>query len=95
MCQCVTFPCGVGMGPVCRRRRCSYCGAVSFCLRSGQQRAVWLSASLAQGHQNPDSITDPTDIIELCCCDDSGVPVCVFSSGTGPKNAFLACVHAL
>lgn len=60
MCHCVTFPCGVSILPSCRRhrrrRRCygrGY-GAVSFSLRSVQQQAVWLSASLAQEHQRRD-----------------------------------------
>lgn len=59
VCHFVTFPCGVSIIPSCCRRRrrrrygCGY-GAVSFSLRSVQQQAVWLSASVAQEHQHRD-----------------------------------------
>lgn len=62
VCRCVTFPCGVSIAHVCRRRSCS--GAVSFSLRSVQQRAVWRSASLTQELQNRDSIMNPNDVAD-------------------------------
>lgn len=95
MCQCVTFPCGVSIVPVCRRRRSCY-GAVSFSLRSVQQQAVWLSAQEIQEHQKQDSMNPITDLIDPALFFLFGlssfifrcpVPVCV-GSGSSTKTHF-------